>query len=397
MKLRASVLAAALLACSTDPDAGGGGGSVSAPTPPGDPGEYVALGMNDVTILVPAPNTASDPLMLASDTMDDGTPLVPRELFERLALEPVPEAGTMATVNAELYKDLQLVAVRFDLCDRNVPGPCKGDADGRVRLVLQPFQETRGGFADVGFHAFFSVPFADLASLVKDVRELATIQKEPTSSPLEVSPALTAGNAEYRDALRLLVRRWTGERKLVRLTMNAQPQLLSQVRWAMRGVEKKDGNFVNIAIPGMSGTTQEVITSGATGFESKPLADLPAGILEAANDRAFGDASDGRKRELLGVLATADNPNTSAPDTVSCIACHISTSLMKARSTTAGVDPTSVAGRFTSTYDLSIKGNLADRHVIRALGYIGRDVLISQRVVNDSAQVLQELEARFPR
>src|SRR4051794_28833823 len=64
-----------------------------APQPPGDPGAYVPLGLNDATILVPAPTAASDALLLASDKMDDGAPLLPRALFERLAVEPVLGAG----------------------------------------------------------------------------------------------------------------------------------------------------------------------------------------------------------------------------------------------------------------------------------------------------------------
>ena len=33
---------------------------------------------------------------------------------------------------------------------------------------------------------------------------------------------------------------------------------------------------------------------------------------------------------------------------------------------------------------------------IRALGYVGRQPLISQRVVNDTAQTLTEIEQRYP-
>jgi hypothetical protein len=369
----------------------------STPTPPGDPGPYVPLGLNDATILAPVPATASSALMRATDLMDDGTPLVPRALFDRLNTEPFPEAFGNPVVFPEEYDRLQLVAVRFELCDRNLPGPCTGEADGRLRLVLQPFSDNRDGFEDTGFHAFYAIPFAEIAAFVKELRALATIQKAPTKAPLDVSPALAAGNAEYKEKLRALVRRVAGEKTFVRLTMNAQPKFLSQVRWVLRGVEKKNGALASVVIPGIAESTEQIITSGRTGFEDRPVSDTPKGMAEAIDDMKFAAASDARKRELLAVLAAADNPNTSAPDTVSCIACHVSTQVMHARTTSMGIDATSIQGVYTSTYDLSVTGKLRDGRSTRALGWIGREAMISQRVVNDTAQLLVELEARFPR
>ncbi len=354
------------------------------------------LGLNDVTILVPPPATASDALLRGSDVTKDGTPLVPRDLFERLALEPMPDfPAPGGPISADVYDALVVTAVRFDLCDRNLPGACAAGADGRIRLVLQQY-DGAGGFVDVGFHAFYSVPAAELPALVNEARELAALQNEPVTSPLKVSPALAAGKADYRDMLRSILERRAGSSVLVRLTMNAQPALASQIRWVMRGVEKKDGAFVPAVIPGMTETTQEVITSGKDGFESKPLADTPAGILQALDDQKFAAATDARKRELLAVLVSADNPDATAPDTIACIGCHTATPVLKARTQAMGVDPATIPGRYTSTRDLSVGGKLLERRVIRALGWLQKDPIISQRVVNDSAQVLTEIEARFP-
>src|SRR4051812_7156462 len=88
-------------------DAGGG-----PPLPPG-----AALGMNDVTILVPLPATETTPVVLrGSDAAADATPLVPRPLFDRLVA--ARSATEPALVPDDDYTRLQLVAVRFDLCDR---------------------------------------------------------------------------------------------------------------------------------------------------------------------------------------------------------------------------------------------------------------------------------------
>jgi hypothetical protein len=55
-------------------------------------------------------------------------------------------------------------------------------------------------------------------------------------------------------------------------------------------------------------------------------------------------------------------------------------------------------GRYTSKFDLSVAGGMSTQtsFTIRALGYVAQKPLISQRVVNDTAQTLTEIEARFP-
>src|SRR4029079_15225097 len=85
-----------------------------------DAGPDTALGLNHVTLLAALAESSAGALMRASDLMDDGTPLVPRALFDRLNDEPAPLFGA-PVVPREAYEALQLVAVRFELCDRNQP------------------------------------------------------------------------------------------------------------------------------------------------------------------------------------------------------------------------------------------------------------------------------------
>ena len=110
----------------------------------------------------------------------------------------------------------------------------------------------------------------------------------------------------------------------------------------------------------------------------------------------MGDVT--RKRELLGALAAADNPQNHTAETVSCVTCHVSTVLMAARAAGAAIDPLTLPARYTSTFDLSIAGGQSaqTQNTIRALGYLRKVPLISQRVVNDTAQTLAEIEKRFP-
>jgi hypothetical protein len=367
-------------------DAGTSGTDASSP-------DAVALGMNDVTILAPVPASADAALMRATDLMDDGTPLVPRALFDRLNEEPIEIFAPIVPPDA--YEALQLVAVRFELCDRNRPEPCSETEDGRLRLVLQPYRSSQGvgGFDDVGLHAFFSIPAAEIPAVVRELRALARIQSAPPDAPLDVNPALAAGNAAYADALRALVRRIAGEQSFVRLTLNAQPSMAAAVRWVLRGVEMRDGALADVVIPGIAGSTEGVIKSGRT-FTADPVSDTPAGMTEIMTERSFDAANDERKRELIAVLAAAENPNVNATDTVSCVACHLSTQLTYLRTTEAVAD--SIAGRYTSSYDLTVRGALRTANTLRALGWVRQEMIISRRVVNDTAQLLLELQTRFP-
>jgi hypothetical protein len=100
----------------------------------------------------------------------------------------------------------------------------------------------------------------------------------------------------------------------------------------------------------------------------------------------------------LGALVAAQNPMQHTAQTVQCIACHVSTYLLEHRAAVALVDPTTLPGRFASPYDLSIAAGMSatNERSLRALGWLHDMPAISQRVANDTAEVLAEIAQRFP-
>jgi hypothetical protein len=60
--------------------------------------------------------------------------------------------------------------------------------------------------------------------------------------------------------------------------------------------------------------------------------------------------------------------------------------------------PATVPGRFSTTFDVSIEAGAEARRVdaFRGLGYLGSTAVISQRVANETANVLADIAARFP-
>ena len=398
LALVAPLVALGAASCSTDDaaatappssaaDAGGrdGGGDVAPLGPKPD------LGPNDVTSLVPLPVTKATPVIMRGDELtDDKSPLVPRALFDRVA----GVGASTPDVSAEAYDRLHVVAVRFDLCDHGAPGPCTFGGGARMRLVLQPITDGFGA-DDVGFHVFYNIPEAEVPRAVASLGELARIQG-PTPGPVRPSPALVAGNAEYAKALRAFVARYGGEASLVRMTLNAQPIFAAAIRWTFRGVEKKGGAFEDMKITGTSETLQGVILLNEASYQVTPLVDTPAGLAAAIDKAKFDAAPEAEKRAMLSALAAVDNPLTHGPDTVACVACHASTVVAHTRAKASGIDLRSVSGAYTSTRDLAVSGGKSattDR-TLRALGWLGKEPMISQRVVNDTALVLDDLARR---
>ena len=375
----------------------GTSGNAGADSAGGGQGPSRPLGLNDVTILTPLPPAAAPVLLRATDAADDGTALVPRELFARLTAD---DGFGRAVMRPARYELLELVAVRFDLCDRGLPGACPEAEDGRMRLVFQPIvrEATFGARADdVGFHAFYAIRNAEISGAVATLRELAGTVPEP-GGVLRVSPALSAPEPEaYASKLGAFVRRYGGETRLVRLTMNAQPETMSQVGWALRGVEKRGDAFADIAVVGTQATLESVVTSGSS-FDVTPTTGIPPALTNTLSNSVFLAADTATQRQYLAEFAAVDNPLSHTAETVACFACHVSTFVLHARSSATANDLGTLPGRYTSTYELSTEGgkSAVTQRTIRALGYLGRDAMISQRVVNETAQTLTELEQRYP-
>lgn len=341
------------------------------------------LGMNDVSMLLPLPATPSTPVIATLGS------LVPADVFQRLVIAPgdVDVGGGI--------DEFHVVAIRFDLCDRPAPGECPEVDDGRVRLVLQPvFFSGTPQAVDVAVHAFYPIPNAELPMLVDDLRRLATLASEPLDAPLRAtSPSVT-----YLDELRTLVMRYAAPSKLVRMTVFAQNGMTAAFNWAFRGEELKAGVFAPIQIPRIDQLQQRTILVGNdTTYMTTPVADEPAGFALAIDGDAFAAASPAARTQALEALAEIENPLEHTAETVQCIGCHVATYLTARRAEVAGVDPQAIGRRYTSRYDLSTTGmSTTNNRSLRNFGYLFAQPMISQRVVNDTAQVLAEIEQRFP-
>lgn len=345
------------------------------------PTESRLLGLNDLTFLLPLEG-------LDTPGLPPPRALVPIELFDRLSTVP----GDVIT---EIDR-LRVVALRFDLCDRERAGPCDAEADGSLRLVLQPLLAT-GEAEDVALHAFYPVPHADMPRVVDELRRLARLQDVPRASALRVNTAFSTDEG-YRIALIELVGRYARSERLHRLTLFGQLTLQAALVWVFRGVELHAGRFEPIAIAGIDADEQRVRLFSNTSYTIEPEIDAPSGLLNALSDTGFERADDAQRTLALETLAAVDNPARHTAHTVQCVACHASTTVLAPRASLAGVAPDALTSRFTSNlFDLTPLGEETLRpRTLRALGYLQKWPMVSQRVINETANALGEVERRHP-
>ena len=352
--------------------------------------------MNDVSMLAPLPAALAAPVVATIE--GDGMPLVSRGLFAGLVLvdgDIAPKDGRPFA-----YEDMHVVALRFDLCDRSTVGTCP-EADGRLRLVLQPVYQVGGETLahDIAVHAFYPIPQAELGAVISELRVLAGLGEVPLDARLGVSPALARGDVEYRDRLRALVMRYARWDRIVRFTVLGQDARSAAFAWILRGADITASATTAIAIPDLETATEQhvLVAGGDTIYDVTPVADEPRGFATAINGALFAAATPAEKLVALEAMSELQNPTRHDAIDTQCIGCHVSTFLMARRAAAVGIDPAALEGHYGSRYDTSVDGiSIDDARVLRGFGWASRFPAISQRVANDTAQVLVEIEQRFP-
>jgi hypothetical protein len=388
MRVFASLLAVVLVgsACGTPsaPDAGVDAGS-TADASVFVPTERRLLGLNDVTFLLPL------------EGLDASTPFPPAQTMIPLgAFTRLTEADPV--VRTDLGR-LRVLGVRVDACDRSDASPCGADRDGSLRLVLQPeLGTTQPSVEDVTLHAFFPIPRAEMAEAVDTLRALGARQNVARGAALQVSTAFSA-DSNFRSRLGAFVARYAQSQRLNRLTLFGQESEHAAIVWIFRGEELPPGGGAlgPITIPGIQMPQQEVLLFGGDSYMVTPIADVPGGFARVVMETSFRNSSAPEQLDSVRALLAVDNPTLHTAGSVQCVSCHVATTLVPPRSADAGIDVTALSENYTSaTFDLTPLGGASRPRTLRALGYFGSSPLVSQRVVNESANVVGELERSYP-
>lgn len=162
--------------------------------------QAVELDMNDVSILLPPPTSADDPVLAITDLTFDGEPVWPDEVFAQflsiangdagaVAAEDVVSGAGLSRIDVSAFADKAVWHVASIRIDPGAPGLSEDIAktfgqQPQIRLVLQPV--TDGEVHDVAAHVIYS--FVD-------------IQNSEPPLPGCIVPRLTSD----RDRFRLII------------------------------------------------------------------------------------------------------------------------------------------------------------------------------------------------
>lgn len=364
------------------------------------PHESRPLGLNDIAMLFQLPEDWLSGTTIARMTGVPGFTgeLVPRDAFAHLVTTP----GDIGFA----YESFHLVALRVDLCDRTGTGACPYGVDGQLRLVFQPVvsgNATPSVAADVALHAFYPIPAADLGPVVDELRALARLRNFQTASPLAVDDAVASTSAPtpYRTRLRALIAKYAVAAQLQRLTLFGQDSTKPPDTWVFRGVTIVNGTPQDLTIPTLGATEQHVTLvdwPAPLSYQTMPVADHPAGMQLLVDGPSYAASTTSQRINALAVLGPIQNPTLESFSTQQCINCHVSTFLTAERTHLENIDPATLPHRYTSSHDLSIAFGVSatSEGSLRAFGWLNQYPAISQRVANETALALDEIEARYP-
>jgi hypothetical protein len=358
-------------------------------------------GLNDVSILYPLPQTASESGdLIAPQEHGLKGPWLPYDMYERLpAIDHAKPAD-------QTYQVLRVVGVRLDPCFKS-----NGDCLPQVRLVWQPIAPASYGSSaefgmleakDAAIHTLYTLTPAMFETLLTDYAALVKATgSDLRNEPLQIHPVLLKQglDGQFATRLRTLLSKYVGPATLWRAT--AMQGLPGDDEWLFTGFNVRDSVVHDLAIPRIGTRAQRLQvaqfdhSSFANGLVH-PLPDvaednfLPDVLRERSLNRVPKSA-----RSLAIAIANIENPARNNPETVDCVSCHAAQpagSLLSRTLSGLRNQPEVKAHVFQSTLPLRSSGlHLADTHALRAFGYVDRDPAISRRVTNESANVVRLL------
>jgi hypothetical protein len=330
--------------------------------------------MNDVSILFPLPASADElGLLLAPSASGSRGVLFPSDLY---ASEPIPFARGGPTPTTYVpYGDLRVVAMRIDPCFASLaPDPHGVGCTAQLRLVFQRVTELNdAAFADdSAMHLFYDLARDEFLALARALVALRIANDQGDElGPLAPHPIMVRQGlgGVMSQGVQSLILQYAGEQNLVRM---AQADLVVDPDlggWDMSVFDL--GNTPDAAIPRAIPSIADV--DGGSIFVEGVLAPLfpsPSSTFgysvrfssittSADNISPLGNGDAGGlavpdRQAALDALARVENPRDNSADTIDCLGCHM------------------------------------------AAPYLGARPQISQRVVNETAAVVEYLNALTP-
>ncbi len=344
--------------------------------------------LHDVSILFPLPDKGELDLLWPPHLGGDKGQLLPASALAQLPalVEPLPPDQVLSS--------LRVVSLRIDPC---FSSPCQR----QVRLVWQPVRAngSRVVTLDAAVHTFYVLEEPEWGDFL---RSYERIRMGGSPRPLGVHPRLESESLRgpFMKELTQLIRNFIGEKNLSRVTFMSLSG--SANIWNFAGFDRVAEKFVPMSIPRLEGQGQSFINSAMPRlyFEAAQIVPEPKGtdVVERIlrDSRHLGEADESAVVQDVQSLLKMENPLSHNAGTLDCVSCHVAQS---ARSYGEGRFPWRMhdfhhsANRYMNpNHDLrnlssvkEITGNM------RSFGYFVNQPSVSQRTINESAEVADQL------
>lgn len=362
-----------------------------------------AWDLNDVSYLMPLPTKVDEAGLLRVFSLGSGGPLIPNKMFETIPfLTPTmnKEAGLAA---------LRVIAVRIDPC---FPLPTPQSCQRQIRFVWQPIEKAFDGgtrTVDAALHSFYVLTDSEFHSLVEELSAWKADHAFDTHYlPLQVHPAWAGLGTQSPSlvAFNKVILKYVGERNLTRVT--AMLLRRGGLSWSFIGYDVANGELEPFPIPRLGAKKTQMfmnLDANQDQFMTGGISPYPRGedivnTLVAGSDLLTSKDEETIRLEVRGAFR-AENPGKFTPENMDCATCHL------AQSAATWVknhrSHLQVENLWSSEIYKNAKYNLANSsvepwntHSLRSFGYFGKNLAVSQRVINESAEVADSLNSLFP-
>ena len=389
------------------PDAAPPDAAPDAPPPDAPSITGSALQLNDVSIVLPLPtsNEDRDTHMLAATAAGPRGALFPQPVYAAIDTD-------LGGFSFEMpYSALRVIAVRIDPCFGPVLPPAdESTCEAQLRLVLQPIVgassalETR----DAAIHTFYRLTREQLYAAKDTIVALRLASSGGEAlGPLAPHPIIVQQGlgGTFHAGLRALILEVAGADNLTRV---ATMHKTASQTWSFTIFDIASTSPVEIARRTIAAVAAGTTTQSGNAFNLPSLdaAFQPPPIgPDAFNDLASAliavNLTPEVRRAQFDGLIRVENPHVNTPDTVSCVTCHFAMIVKKRIAEPRfGLFDSSSPDVYTPIADLLAPGELRPTFStttfdfnIHAFSYLGTDLAIAQRTVNESAAVLEYFAA----
>lgn len=354
----------------------------------------------DVTLIYPLPPPQDVTLMVWASTYSAYGRLIPQALFAQLPtpLDPRPGARTRTT-DMNGWTGLRLVGVRLDPCFGSRGEVPDAECKNQIRLVFQGVQAVGDVSAsdDGAIHALYELPRAELLTVAREILNLTERAGGYAPAPLGPHPVLQREGLRgaFAEGLKVLLMRHLGESRLVRMTfISRADSLLSS--WHFGAFERKGDAFERADLVTTTTKEQTLITQfpqGGNLLGSTPTPTQHAdNLLLLINGTLARAVDEDTRARAFGAALRIENPLRHTPDTIDCLSCHVAQAARTFGEQGFGLSADGHPDRFSGPGDLRVVPppplSLENVH---ALSYLGTELGLAQRTVNESAAVARRL------